>query len=198
MNTTQPQGTTTTADTSSDAAIPMRFEATTLPVRAYPSEEAAHQAVETLRAAGVPPRRIRLLTSRPLRDGRRELRGGFAGPVAPHAPVGTFAGPVHRRNLHIGSFATGSFTGDPGRQREGSFGDADRVVIATHDGAGGRSRVTGRAGVRRLLRRAALDDDAVELALTELEIGHAVVLVDAAGIAPGEGEARLEQVAQAA
>ena len=197
MSTTQ-LNTTTAAETSGVAALPMRFEVTTLQVKSYPNEEAAHQAVETLRAAGVPPRRIRLLTSRPLRDARRELRGGFAGPVAPHAPAGTYAGPVHRRNLRMGSFATGSFTGDPGRQREGSFGDVDRVVIATHDGAGGRSRVTGRAGVRRLLRRAALDVDAVELALTELEIGHAVVLIDAAGIAPGEGEARLEQAAQAA
>jgi catechol 2,3-dioxygenase-like lactoylglutathione lyase family enzyme len=32
MNTTQPQGTTTAADTTGVAAIPMRFEATTLPV----------------------------------------------------------------------------------------------------------------------------------------------------------------------
>lgn len=197
MSTTQ-LNTTTAAETSGVVALPMRFEVTTLQVKSYPNEEAAHRAVDTLRAVGVPPRRIRLLTSRPLRDARRELRGGFAGPVAPHAPVGTYAGPVHGRNLRIGSFATGSSTGDPGRQREGSFGDVERVVIATHDGAGERSRVTGRAGVRRLLRRAALDDDAVELALTELEIGHAVVLIDAAGIAPGEGEARLEQAAQAA
>ena len=69
----------------------------------------------------------------------------------------------------------------------------------THDDAGERSRVSGRAGVRRLLLRSGeVDDDAVALALAELQIGHAVVLLDAAGITPSERGARLEQTAQAA
>ncbi len=67
--------------------------------KTYPSEEEARQAVETLRAAGVPPRHIRLLTGRPLRDARREARGGFAGPVGPTRRSGTYAGQVHRRHL---------------------------------------------------------------------------------------------------
>jgi hypothetical protein len=167
-------------------------------IKSYPSEEGARQAVETLRAAGVPPRHIRLLTSRPPRDTRREPRGGFAGPVGPDAPVGTYAGQVHRRHLRIGSFATGSFAGDPDCQREGSFADVERVAIVICKDDGERSRVTGYRGVRQLLRRAALDDDAVERAVKKLHIGHAVVLVDPAEIVPTSVRAQLEQVAQAA
>jgi hypothetical protein len=95
----------------------------------YPSEEAARRAVRVVRAAGVPPRDIRLLTSRPLHDTRREPRGGFAGPVGPDALVGTYAGRVRRSSQTIGSFATGSSTGNPDRQRRGSFADVERVMI---------------------------------------------------------------------
>jgi hypothetical protein len=143
-------------------------------------------------------RHIRLLTSRPLRDIRREPRGGFAGPVRPDALLGTFAGRPRRRSQASGSFATGSLNGEPDRQREGSFADAERIMIVTHDDAGERSRVTGRAGLRRLLRGSALDDDAVDLALAELQIGHAVVLLEAGRVTPSERGARLEQIAQAA
>ena len=165
--------------------------------KTYPSEEAARQAVETLRAAGVPPRHIRLLTSRPLRDARREARGGFAGPVGPDAPVGTYAGQVHRRQLRIGSFATGSFTGDPDR-REGSFADVERIVILTYENDAARSRVTGHRGARQLLRRATLDHDAVDRAVKDLHDGHAVVLVDSADVVPSDARAQLAQPAQAA
>jgi hypothetical protein len=167
-------------------------------IKTYPTEAGARQAVETLRAAGVPPRHIRLLTRRPLRDARREPVGGFAGPLGPDAPVGTYAGPVQRRHLRIGSFATGSFTGDPDGQREGSFGDVERVVIVVCKEDGEHSRVTGYRAVRQLLRRAALDDDAVDRAVKDLHNGQAVVLVDGAEIAPTAVRAHLEQVAQAA
>jgi hypothetical protein len=151
------------------------------------------ESAEALRS-----RHFRVLTSRPLRDIRREPRGGFAGPVGPDRLVGTFADRPRRRSQATGSFATGSLTGEPDRQREGSFADAERIVIVTHDEAGERSRVSGRAGVRRLLRSSALDDDAVDLALAELQIGHAVVFHDGVGITQGERGARLEQTARAA
>jgi hypothetical protein len=70
------------------------------------------------------------------------------------------------------------------------------IVICKDDGE--HSRVTGYRAVRQLLRRAALDDDTVDRAVKKLHIGHAVVLVDAAGIAPAAVRAHLEQVAQAA
>jgi hypothetical protein len=166
--------------------------------RTYLSEDAARRAVRALRAAGVPPRDIRLLTSRPLHDTRREPAGGFAGPIGPDAPVGTYSGRVRRRSQATGSFATGSFAGDPDRQRHGSFADVERVVIVTYNDDSESSRVTGYRGVRQLLRRAALDDDAVDRAVQELYIGHKVVLVDVAEIAPSEARAHLEQIARAA
>ena len=74
-------------------------------IRTYPSEEAARRAIEALRAAGVQPGDIRLLTGGPSRDTAGEPRGGFAGPVEAGAPAGSFAG---RKRGQIGSFATGS------------------------------------------------------------------------------------------
>jgi hypothetical protein len=166
--------------------------------KTHPSEDAARRAVEALRAAGVPPRDIRLLTSRPLRDLRREPVGGFAGPIGTNAPIGTYAGLARRRGQGVGSFATGSLAGDPDRQRRGSFADVDRVVIVIYKHDGEQSRVTGYRGVRQLLRRAALDDEAINRAVKELHTGHAVVLIDVAEIDPSEARAHLEQKARAA
>jgi hypothetical protein len=166
--------------------------------KTYRNEDAARGAVETLRAASVPPREIRLLTSRPLADIRREPVGGFAGAVAPNAPVGNFAGRTGRRSDHAGSFATGSFAGDAHQLRQGSFGDVERVTIVSYKRDAERSRVTGYRGIRLLLRRAALDDAAVERAVEELHKGRTVVLVDVPEIASVEAEAQLEETAKAA
>ena len=51
-------------------------------------------------------------------DIRREAVGGYAGPVAPYAPIGTFANGVLLRRQ-----GTGSFAGDPYLQRQGSYAD---------------------------------------------------------------------------
>jgi hypothetical protein len=166
--------------------------------KTYPSEDAARRAVEALWAAGVPPRDIRLLMSRPLHDIRREPVGGFAGPFGTDAPIGSYAGVARRRGQGVGSFATGSFVGDADLQRRGSFADVEHVVIVIYKDDKERSRVTGYRAVRQLLRRAALDDEAVDRAVKELHIGHAVVLVDVAENDPNEGRAHLEQMAQAA
>jgi hypothetical protein len=166
--------------------------------KTYATELAARRAVEALRATGVPERDIRLLAGSAPRDIRREPRGGFGGPALPDAPIGTYAGRVRRRSQDTGSFATGSFAGDPDQQRQGSFADTDRLVIVTYEGDPERARVTGLRGARRLLRRAALDDDAVERAVGELHQGHAIVLVDLREIAESEADARLEKLARAA
>jgi hypothetical protein len=166
--------------------------------KTYPNEDAARLAVETRQVASVPPREIRLLTSRPLPDIRREPVGGFAGPVGPDAPVATFAGGTHRRSDDAGSFATGSFAGDTHQQRQGSFGDVERVTIVTYEADAERSRVTGYRGIRQLLRRAALDDHAIERAVEELHKGRTVVLVDVPEIASVETDAQPEQTAKAA
>ena len=163
--------------------------------KTYPTELAARRAVETLRTTGVPERDIRLLAGTAPRDIRREPVGGFAGPVAPDAPIGTYGGRAVQRRRGAGSFA-----GDPDQQRQGSFADTDRVAIVTYKGDGDaeRARITGLRGARRLLRRAALDDDAVDRAVGELHQGHAILLVDLREIAASEADARLEKLARAA
>ena len=158
--------------------------------RTYRNDDAARSAIAALRAGGVSPRAIRLLTGRAPYDIRREPVGGFAGPVAPDAPVGTFGGRAVRRRQ-----AAGGYAGEPDRQRQGSFGSADRVVVTTYDDGAERARITGLRGARKLLVRAALDDDAVDRAVRELHQGHAVALVDAGELAAGEVTARLAHAA---
>ena len=161
--------------------------------KTYENEFAARRVVEQLRTAGVSGARIRLVTTRRPRDVRRETVGGFAAPVGPEARVGTFADGVLRRRQ-----AAGGFAGNPDDQRQGSFADVERVVVAVCKDDAEQRRVTTYRAVRRLLRRAALDDDAVDRAAEELHFGHAVVLVDAAEIAPTAVQALLEQLAHAA
>jgi hypothetical protein len=153
--------------------------------KAYSTEIAARRAVEALRATGVRARDIRLLTGSRLGDVRREPVGGFAGPVAPDAPVGTYGDrQVLRRQ------GTGGFAGDPDQQRQGSFADTDRVIIVTYDDDAERTRVTGLRGARRLLRRAGLDDDTVNRAAHALHMGHTVALVDLPVTSPPATPAR--------
>jgi hypothetical protein len=54
-----------------------------------------------------------------LHDVRVERVGGFAGPVAPDDPVGTFANVRRLRRQ-----GTGTFAGDADRRRQGSFADS--------------------------------------------------------------------------
>src|SRR5687767_5204042 len=109
--------------------------ATTL-TRTYATEVAARRAVEALRATGLAERDIRLLVGSAPRDIRREPVGGFAGRVAPDAPIGTYGCRVLQRRRGAGGFA-----GDPDQQRQGSFADTDRVVIVTYEGEIGRAHV---------------------------------------------------------
>jgi len=161
--------------------------------KTYPTELAARRAAEAMRNTGVPERDIRLLVGSAPRDIRHEPVGGFAGPVAPDAPIGTYGGRVLQRRQGAGSFA-----GDPDQQRQGSFADTDRVVIVTYEGDAERARITGLRGARRLLRGAVLDDDAVDRAVGELHQGHAILLVELREIAASEIDARLEKLAPAA
>jgi hypothetical protein len=171
---------------------PEEISMTTL-TRTYPTELAARRAVETLRATGVPERDIRLLAGTAPRDIRREPVGGFAGPVAPDAPIGTYGRRAVQRRQGAGSFA-----GDPDQQRQGSFADTDRVVIVTYTGDAERARITGLRGARRLLRHAAPDDDAIDRAVHELHHGHAILLIDLREITANEADAQLEKLACAA
>ena len=159
--------------------------------KTYSSEVVARQAVEMLRAAGVPGRDIRLLTGCPVHDVRREPTGGFAGTVGPDAPVGTYAAGRRLRRQGAGSFA-----GDPDRQRQGSFADADRDVILSYENGTEHPRVVGDHAIRQLLHGVAVDRAGP--VVEELHTGHAVVIADVAEITPREAWTRLEEVAQAA
>jgi hypothetical protein len=161
--------------------------------KTFPTEVTARHAIEALRAAGIRQQDIRLLIGRRLGDVRREPVGGFAGPLGPETPVGTYAGGVVQRWQGAGAFA-----GDPDRQRQGSFADTDRVVIVTSERDRERARVTGLRGARQLLRRTALADETVNRAVDELHRGRAVVLAELGETAAGHAEARLEQLAHAA
>jgi hypothetical protein len=70
------------------------------------------------------------------------------------------------------------------------------VIVSYNDAE--RTRVTGLRGVRRLLGRAALGDDALARAVNELHRGRAVVLVDLREIAAGDPRDQREQLARAA
>jgi hypothetical protein len=161
--------------------------------KTFSAEIAARRAVAALRATGVPARDLRLLTGRPLGDTRQEPVGGYAGPFGHDAPVGTYGGSGARRRQ-----GTGGFAGDPDQQRQGSFGDLDRVVIVTYDDDAERARVTGLRGIQRLLCRAALGDDAVAHAVNELQRGRTVILVELREIPASDARDQLEQLARAA
>jgi hypothetical protein len=158
----------------------------------YPSELAARHAVHELRATSIREDITMLIGRRP-GDVRRQPVGGFAGPVGPESPVGTYGGAVLRRWQ-----GTGAFAGHADRQRQGSFADTDRVAIVTFEGNTERTRITGLRGSRRLLRRYALDDEALDRTVDELHRGRAVVLAALDEIAATRAEARLAQLARAA
>jgi hypothetical protein len=127
--------------------------------------------VERLLAAGAPRRSIRLLTGSPLHDVRAERVGTFAGSIGPDAPVGRFAGPSRRRRQ-----GTGSFAGDPDRQRKGSFGDVERDVIVTFERGAEHPHVATHHALARLLRPVTLDGEQADRLLDELHVGPRLVV----------------------
>jgi hypothetical protein len=162
--------------------------------KAYPSEAAARRAIQSLRAAGLPPQGAHLVTGGGLHDLRREPVGEFAGRADPDAPVGTFGDTTLPRWRPPGGFA-----GDPDRQRAGSFADVDGHMIV-HCDPGGRehTRVAGDDGLAALFARAGLERDAIDEALAKLRSGSSLVLVQVAEMGPADAAARLEDAGQAA
>jgi hypothetical protein len=127
--------------------------------RTSPTERAARRAAQTPRATGAPDRDIHRSRAPHHTDTRREPVGGYAEPLAPDAPTGTYGDRALQR--HHG---TGSLAGDPDHQRHGTYADTDRVTIITHNGDAERTRITGPRGTRRPLHRTALHDDTIDRA----------------------------------
>jgi hypothetical protein len=130
--------------------------------------------MKQLRHAGVPAADIRLLRPCRLHDVRNEPVGTFAGPAGPGAPIGSYAGIRRERRQGAGSFA-----GEADRQRQGSFADADGVLLISHIDGAERSRIVAQSEIRKLLRDlgAAVYDEGAANVVDELRSAHSVVLV---------------------
>ena len=159
----------------------------------FQSEMAARAAADALRAAGIPEHDIGLLVGAKHHDLRVERAGGFAGPVAPAAPVGKYAGPPRKRWQAAGGFIAGR----DGR-RQGSFADVTSNVIITHDRAGKHVHVAGDAGAERILKRDNVPEDVARKLVAELHEGHAVVVADVAEIDPAGARALMARLVHAA
>ena len=147
--------------------------------KTYSDEREARAAVERLLASGAPRRGIRLLAGSRLHDVRDERVGTFAGAIAPDAPVGRFAGLPRRRCQ-----GTGSFAGDPDRQRKGSFADVDRDLIVTFGRGDEHRRVATHRELTRLLSAVALEGEPAGHLVDELHDGHRLVVAEVEQTAP--------------
>jgi hypothetical protein len=153
--------------------------------RSYASHGEALEAVHAVLGAGIPGEDVLVLMGEHSRDAHEEQVGEFAGPIEPGAPVGEFAGgPSTERS------ATGAFAG--GKQRGGSFADADREVLTSYPDGVERMRVTGHRRITRLLRDAGLDDATAKRDVDALHRGLVLVLVDVADDDVDRVAARLE------
>jgi hypothetical protein len=146
--------------------------------RSYTSHGEALDAVNAVLGAGLPGESVRVLTGEPQRDTREEQVGEFAGPTAPDAPVGEFAGGAHPQRQGRGHFAGGE-------QRGGSFADADREQVVSYPGGVEHARVAGHHKIKKLLTDAGLDEATAERDLGALHAGHVLVLVE---VQEGEAE----------
>jgi hypothetical protein len=141
--------------------------------RAYTSTHDAENAVERLLAARVPAAGIELIMGRAIQDARDAPIGTFAGTTTADAQtVGSFADVGHSGRAAIGTFA-----GDPGNQRRGSFGDTDRDTVTTYRSGVKRTRIASHHRLREILLDAGLDRAAAEAHVEALHAGRVLVLV---------------------
>lgn len=139
--------------------------------RSYASHGEALEAVNAVLGAGVPGEDVLVLAGEPVRDARAEQVGEFAGPTEPGAPVGEFAGgPVPQGT------STGQFGGKT--HRSGSFGDAEREVIASYPDGVERMQITGHRRITRLLCDLGMDEAMAKRDLETLRQGAVLVVVE--------------------
>ena len=141
--------------------------------RSYATHGEALEAVNAVLGAGVPGEDVVVLMGEHPTDAHEEPVGEFAGTTEPGDPVGEFAGPPQPQGSPTGAFAGG-------RQRGGSFGDADREVLSSYPEGVERMRVVGHRRITRLLRDAGLDDAEAKRDVDALHQGLVLVLVDVA------------------
>lgn len=141
--------------------------------KTYSDPDEAREAVARMLAAGAPRRGLRLLSGLPMHDVRAERVGTFAGSIGPDAPVGRFAGRPRRRCQ-----GTGTFAGDPDRQRKGCFADVERDVIVTFGRDAEHPRVATHRALTRMLRSVTLDGEPADRLVDELHDGHGLVIAE--------------------
>ncbi|MEA2385293.1 MAG: hypothetical protein QOH72_5264 [Solirubrobacteraceae bacterium] len=165
--------------------LPEDHRAMTTLCRAHSSEADARAAVARLLSAGVPGADVRVLTGEPVRDGRDEPVGGFAG--AGGDSVGTFAGDAagHRDGM-------GGFAGDADRMRAGGFADADREAVTSYPAGVAKVRVAAHRGLKRMLLDAGLDEATADADVRALHEGRILVLVATGAVGAAEVERALD------
>ena len=141
--------------------------------RAYTSTEDAENAIERLLAAGVPATGIQLIMGDAINDSRDSPIGTFAGTTTADAlTVGSYADITH-----TGREATGTFAGDPGKQRRGAFSDVDRDTVTTYRSGVKRTRIASHRRLEQILVDAGLDRALATANVAALHAGRVLVLV---------------------
>jgi hypothetical protein len=141
--------------------------------RAYESTYDAENAIERLLSADLPPVRIELIMGRAAEDARDAPIGTFAGTTTTDAEtIGSYANVAHS-----GREATGTFAGDPDKQRRGSFGDVDRDTVTTYQAGVKRTRIASHHRLKKLLVDAGLDQATATVNVRALHAGRVLVLV---------------------
>ena len=141
--------------------------------RAFPSESAAHDAVDRLMAAGIAGAQIHVLMGESAHDSRDAPVGGYAGgTTADEAVVGAYAGAAHSSRAAMGTFA-----GDADGQRRGGFDDVDRETVTTYAADVTRTRIASHHNLRKMLVDAGLDEATAETDVAALHEGRVLVLV---------------------
>ena len=141
--------------------------------RAYTSTEDAENAIERLLAAGVPETGIQLIMGVAIKDARDKPIGTWAGTTTPDAlTVGTYANTVRS-----GRAATGTFAGEPDKQRRGAFSDVDRDTVTTYRSGEKRTRIASHRRLEKLLVDAGLDRALATANVRALHAGRVLVLV---------------------
>jgi hypothetical protein len=141
--------------------------------RAYTSTDDAENAIERLVSAGVPAIRIELIMGHAVQDARDAPIGTFAGTTTPDAgTVGSYA-----NIAHSGREATGTFAGDPDKQRRGAFSDTDRDTVTTYQSGVKRTGIASHHRLEQILVDAGLDEATATANVGALHAGRVLVLV---------------------
>lgn len=154
----------------------------------FPTTKSALDAAEALSGAGVPAGDTGVLIGHRYHDVRTERVGGFGGPIGPDAPFGKYAGPPRLRWRTAGGFIV-----HPDDQRQGTFGDVDRILSVSRQDGNQRVEAIDDDSAHRLLTGAHVPDDAARRMVRHLHEGDAIMFVQLNNVDLGTAEALIAQ-----